>query len=339
MDILQKQFRAPEIYGDFWFNSDPIPLGALRGYVILITFWDCMSLGSIRALPYVQEWNRRYADKGLVTIGVHTPEFPFARDPSVVRKAIHKLGIRFPVVMDNEYLIWSAFHNRTWPTHYLINKLGFISYIQQGEGSYQNFERSIQSLIAETGYHGDFPVVMEPLREMDRQGVRLYQATPNILAGYQRGTLGNVEGAHPESCSHYNDPGMYLEGRIYLDGVWLLSRDYARLQTNEGKEGASIVMYNAKEVYAVIKPEGESNFQVFIQQDGKYLTAENKGVDVNIDTEQRSHILVNEPRLFHLVKNPEFGEHIIRLSARSNGFALYSFSFVSSVVTELISNN
>jgi hypothetical protein len=339
MDILQKQFRVPEIYGDFWFNSDPIPLGALRGYVILISFWDYTSLSSVRALPYLQEWHRRYAAMGLVTIGVHSPEFTFGRDPSVVRKAIHKLGIRFPVVMDNDFLIWSAFRNRTWPTHYLVDKNGFIRYIQQGEGSYQNFEHSIQSLIVETGYHGEFPVVMEPLREIDRQGMRSYRATPVILAGYQRGTLGNVAGAQPESSCHYDDPGMYLEGRIYLEGDWFLSRDYAKLQSSEGKEGASTVMYNAKEVYAVIKPEGESNFQVFVQQDEKYLTADNKGDDVKIDSEQRSHILVKEPKLFHLVKNPEFAEHKLRLITRSNGFALYSFSFVSSIIPELISNN
>ena len=122
MDALQKQFRVPEIYGDFWFNSDPIPLGALRGYVILIDFWDYTNQHCLRTLPYLQEWHRRYADKGLVTIGVHTPEFPFARDPINVREAIEKLSIRFPVVMDNDYIIWGAFRNRKWPTKYLIDK-------------------------------------------------------------------------------------------------------------------------------------------------------------------------------------------------------------------------
>src|SRR5438093_1112387 len=125
MDILPKQFRTPEIYGDYWFNSDPIPLGALRGYVILIDFWDYSNLGSLNALPYLQEWHRRYLDKCLVTIGVHTPEFPFARDPINVRRAIDRLGIRYPVVIDNDSIIWSAFRNSAWPTKYLIDKNGF----------------------------------------------------------------------------------------------------------------------------------------------------------------------------------------------------------------------
>src|SRR5437870_542043 len=173
MDILPQQFRVPEMYGDYWYNSDPIPVSALRGYVILVEFWDYTNQSSIRSLPYVQEWNRRYADKGLVTIGVHTPEFPFGRDPMNLRPAIERLNIRYPVVSDNDYIIWGAFRNQTWPTKYLVDKHGFLRYVHPGEGSYQNIEHALQSLLVEAGYHDDLPIVMEPLREEDRPGVYL----------------------------------------------------------------------------------------------------------------------------------------------------------------------
>lgn len=339
MDILPKKFRTPEIYGDYWFNSDPIPLGALRGYTILINFWDYTSASSLRSLPYLQEWHRRYSEIGLVIIGVHSPEFPFARDPVRVRKAVEKLGIRYPVVMDDDFLIWEAFRNRVWPTNYLIDREGFIRYTQQGEGSYQNFEHAVQSLLSEAGYRADFPIVMEPLRDIDRSGIHCYRPTPEILVGYQRGTVGNVGAYAPESTSHYEDPGYYLEGRLYLEGDWLNTRDYLKLEESEGREGYLVLGYQAKEVNTVVKPEGETNFQVFVQQDDHYLVPENRGDDILFDNDVRSYFLVTEPRLYNIVRNKEFGEHRLKLSARSNGFALYSVSFLTSAISEVLSNN
>jgi hypothetical protein len=339
MEMLPQQFRTPEVYGDFWFNSDPITLGAMRGYVILVDFWDYTSYKWLQTLPYLREWYSRYTEKGLILIGVHTPEFPFARDAMNVRKAIDRLGIRYPVVMDNEYLVWSAFRNQQWPCKYLIDKNGFIRYVHAGEGSYQNFEHALQSLIAEAGYHAEFPLVMDPLRESDRSGGYSQKATPAILAGWQRGTIGNVEGLVPESTLHFEDPGIYIGGRVYLHGDWFSSRNYIQLEEHEGREGSLTIVYQAVEVCAVIKPEGEKKFQVFVQQDDAYLTPEIKGSDVSIDEEGRSFFLVDGGRMYSLVRAKEFGEHKLRLSTRSNGFALYSMSFGSCQIQELVSRN
>jgi len=339
MEMLQQQFRVPEIYGDYWFNSDPIPLNALRGQIILIDFWDYACQNCLRALPYVQEWHKRYKDMGLVTVGVHTPQFPFASDPMNVRKAIEKLRVKHPVVVDNSFSIWSSFRNMIWPTKHLIDKSGFIRFVHGGEGSYQNFEHAIQSLLKETGYYGEMPLVMEPLRETDRPGVICYRVTPEILTGWQRGTIGNVEGFAPESTVHYDDPGLYVDGRLYLQGNWRNDRNFLKLDEEEGREGHLVFTYQAKEVNAVVKPEGEKNFQVFVQQDDKYLDAENKGGDVLLDDEGRSYLLVTEAKLFNVLKNKEYGDHRLKLSTRSNGFALYSISFVSCVIPEMIPNN
>lgn len=336
MEILQHQFRTPEIYGDYWFNSDPITLGALRGYIILIDFWDFTSYKSLQTLPYLREWYRRYLDKGLLVLGVHTPEFPFARDAMRVRGAVARLSIRYPVVMDNDYIIWGAFRNQTWPTKYLIDKNGFIRYLHAGTGSYQNFEHAIQSLVAETGYHGEFPIIMDPVRDSDRPGAVCYRATPEILAGWQRGTIGNVEGLATESTDHYKDPGIYIDGRLYLSGDWFSGRNYVQLEAKEGRDGSLLVLYHAVEVCAVIKPEGEKRFQVFVQQDDNYLTAANKGPDIRIDEEGRSFFLVDSPRIYSIVKQEEFGDHKLRLSSRSNGFTLYSMSFGSCAMPELV---
>lgn len=338
METFSKTFRAPEIFGDFWFNTEPVSISALRGEVILLHFWDFTSLNSLRTLPYVQEWHRRYTPFGFNVVGVHTPEFPFARDPILVRQAIEKLNIRYSIVMDNDYIIWQMFKVRMLPTIILIDKDGFVRFQQTGGGSFHNIEHSIQTLITEAGYYGELPLIMEPITELDREGVIVYKPSPSIFAGYQRGALGNIEGYVPECVYHYKDPGYYFEGKIYLEGTWFLSRNYIKLAEDEGNEGSVIILYKAKDVFSVIRPEGETQFQVFIQQDGKYLTNENKGDEIKIDQEGRSYILVKDTKLYNIVKNPEYGEHILRMSTRSNGFTLYAISFLTSPIPEFILN-
>ncbi len=339
MDIIFEQFRVPGIYGDYWFNSDPIPVGAMGGYVLLIDFWDYSSHHCLQTLPYVKEWHHRYADKGLVTIGIHTPQFPFAEDPLNVRNAVEALSIKHPVVMDNSYYVWNAFRNRTWPTKYLVDKNGFVKYSQVGEGSYQNFEHAIQSLLNDAGYHGELPFAMAPVREIDRPGVVCYHASPDILAGWQRGTIGNVEGFSPESTVHYEDPGVYVQGRLYLSGNWLNDRNFLRLNDPAGGGGYMTILYEAKEVNMVVRPEGEQRFQVFVEQDNQYVSRENLGEDLLLDEQGRSYFIVDRARLFNIVRNKEYGEHTLKLMTRSNGFSLYSVSFVSSIIPETINEN
>ncbi|HLF15775.1 MAG TPA: redoxin domain-containing protein [Bacteroidota bacterium] len=337
MEILQKQFRAPDIYGNFWINSEPVSVSALRGYVALVEFWDYTSQGWIRGVPYVREWHRRYLDSGLVVIGVHTPRFPFGRDPGAVRKAVDSFGIKYPVVMDNDFLVWGAYRSTVWPTKYLIDKNGFFRYIHGGEGSYQNFEQAIQSLLHEIGYQADIPPLMDPIRDIDRPGAYCFRATPEILAGWQRGTIGNVEGFAPESTIRYADPGVYVEGRIYLDGDWSTHRSHIRLSEQEGRSGSLTIRYQGREVNVVLEPEGERNFQVFVRQDGMHLDASNSGEDIFSDGEGRSFLKVDEARLFRVVNNREYGEHTLTLTSRSNGLSVYCISFVSCVIPEMIS--
>jgi thiol-disulfide isomerase/thioredoxin len=339
MESFPTSFRAPEILSELWFNSDPLSISSLRGTIVLVDFWDYSCHACLAGLPYLGEWNRRYAELGLVTVGVHCPEFPFGRDQRNVSREIEKLGIKYPVVVDNDFVVWNSYRVRVWPTRFLIDKNGFIRYRQEGMGSYQNFEHAIQSLLMETGHRGELPLIVEPLRDVDVPGAICYRVTPEIMMGYQRGTVGNVEGYFPESVVEYRDPGFYLEGRIYLHGKWVIERDFLRLHEKEGDEGYVALSYQAREVNAVLKPEGEVGFQMFVSQDGSFLTKENRGEDVRIDAEGRSFVLISEPRLYNLVKNPEFGEHTLKLSSRSSGFALYSISFVSCIIPELVSTN
>ncbi|MBD9416122.1 cytochrome c biogenesis protein DipZ [Pseudomonas sp. PDM16] len=132
-----------------WLNSAPLNRGALRGKVLLIDFWTYGCINCQRTLPKVQDWARRYRDQGLVVIGVHTPEYAFEKVISGVREEVERLGIEYPVAIDNDYRIWNAFSNSYWPAHYFVDAEGRIRYLHIGEGGYAEQERVIVALLAE----------------------------------------------------------------------------------------------------------------------------------------------------------------------------------------------
>src|SRR5207237_1591055 len=141
-------------HADAWLNSPPLIASALRGKVVLVDFWTYTCINWLRTLPYVRAWAEKYKDRGLVVIGVHTPEFRFEKDVDNVRRAVKDMKIDFPITIDNDYAIWTAFDNQYWPALYLIDAQGRIRYHQFGEGEYERSERIIQQLLSEAGFSG-----------------------------------------------------------------------------------------------------------------------------------------------------------------------------------------
>lgn len=132
-----------------WFNSTPLTIEALRGKVVLVDFWTYDCINCQRHLPHVSQWAEKYKDRGLVVIGVHTPEFAFERKTENVRDAIARLRIKHPVVQDNDYGSWRSFGNQYWPADYLIDREGRLVYTHVGEGGYDEMARRIEALLAE----------------------------------------------------------------------------------------------------------------------------------------------------------------------------------------------
>jgi hypothetical protein len=335
LDCEPGTIRAHELYGDYWFNSDPVPVLAQRGNIVLLDFWDYTSSASLHALPYVIDWHRKYGPQGLVVLGVHTPRFPFGREPENVQRAIHRLGIPYPVVMDNEAMVWARYGNRVWPTQHIVDRHGFVRFINAGGGSPGATEHMLQTLMLDAGLLNDFPDLTEPLRETDRPGAVCYRATPEIYAGYLRGSMGNVEGYSPESAVHYSDPGIYFEGKFYVAGDWSNGRDEMHLVGNEG--GDFLVRYSGLEVDVVLSSPGAQGVEVAVRQDGQHVPKEALGDDVRIGGEGRSLLSVREPRSYHLIRNREHGEHLLKVEAPAGSLMLYALSFTPGVIPELIS--
>ena len=140
---------APELATGNWINSDPIKLKDLRGRVVLIDFWTFACSNCRNTLPFIKSWNDRYREKGLAVIGVHSPEFDEEKQLENLRREIVSLGIRYPVVTDNDYQTWTAYNVEAWPTMFLVDKQGRIRWMHVGEGRYEEAERLIQKLLEE----------------------------------------------------------------------------------------------------------------------------------------------------------------------------------------------
>jgi hypothetical protein len=220
-----------------------------------------------------------------------------------------------------------------------VDKNGFIRVKKEGEGSYAATEHAIQTLLYDAGVGEELPLPMEAIRDIDKTGAVCYRTTPEIHAGYLRGSIGNVEGYSPESVVRYADPGIYLDGRFYVAGDWMNGRDSLRLEETGGREGHIILGYQAVEVGGVLRREGTGKIEVEVRQDDRFLTSENRGEDVRLAANGRSYLVISEPRLYNIVKNREYGEHVLKLTARSNAFSAYSFAFLTAVIPELVSNN
>jgi len=140
---------APELATGDWINSEPLKLKDLRGRVVLIEFWTFGCFNCRNTLPHIKDMDNRYREKGLIVIGVHSPEFAEERIPENLRRQVLSLGIRYPVVSDNDFQTWNAYKVEAWPTIFLLDKQGRIRWMRVGEGDYDKAERLIQELLAE----------------------------------------------------------------------------------------------------------------------------------------------------------------------------------------------
>jgi thiol-disulfide isomerase/thioredoxin len=339
MELEPKHIHAPELYGNFWLNSDPIFLRDFSGGVVLLDFWDFTCVNCIRTLPYIQAWQKKYNAFGLTVVGVHTPEFEFATSPERIQKALENFKITYPVMLDNEALIWNAYSVRTWPTRCLVDRDGYIRFVQHGEGGYVEFERAIQQLLSEAGSHGELPALTIPFRDEDNAGAVCFRPTSELYLGYLRGALGNPEGYNPESTLEYTDPGIYLPERFYATGKWMNERQCLRFDGNEGEDGAILLPYQACDVNAVMGSRDGSLCEVIVQQNSQPIPKEISGDDIIQLPKQQSSLFVDIPRMYTIVHNKEFGSHLLKLSTSNPNLEIYSFSFTTSVIPELISTN
>jgi thiol-disulfide isomerase/thioredoxin len=335
MNIDKSQFqKAPNLtqiagYINTPNNNQPINLANYNGKVILIDFWTYSCINCIRTIPYLNDWYSKYADKGFVIIGVHSPEFEFEKNYDNVKSAVQKFGIKYPVVLDNNLGTWNAYGNQYWPRHYLIDTQGYIREDHIGEGGYAETEKTIQSLLAERAALDGFKQISfntkaaPTINTKSLQYIDLSkQTTPEIYLGYSyaRSPLGNSQNFEPEQTVTYTiPPNTSLQPNIvYLEGRWKNNRDNIELQ---GDSGSIILTYYAKAINIVASGKGQTGV---VTEDGNTkIPIKSIGADLNKD----GKFTLNGQRLYNLALHDSYGVHSIIINVKGKGFQLYTFTF------------
>ena len=330
---------AAEITGiEAWVNTEPLCLSDLRGNVVLVDFWTYTCVNCIRTFPYLRQWHARYADDGLVILGIHTPEFEFEKDRENVRKASVDDAIVWPVALDNDYGTWRAYNNRYWPAKYLIDKDGVIRYYHFGEGSYAETEREIRKLLEEAGADLTLDIELPTDQIVDPAFLRARKLTRELYGGYGRGCWSRYVFDIDAFCNskdqvrQYSEPGDdHEDDLIYLQGPWRANEEslqYAPDGSNGDYEDYLLLKFTARTANAVLTPDaGGEPFKVLVTLDGQPITEENRGKDIVTEDDGRTFLVVDEPRLYSIVDAAEYGTYTLTMASNSSQFALFAFTF------------
>jgi thiol-disulfide isomerase/thioredoxin len=282
-----------------WLNSPPLTPADLGGKVIVVNFWTYTCINWLRQLPYVRAWASRYADDGLVVVGVHTPEFGFEHDLDNVRRAVRDMRIDYPVATDNSYAVWTAFANHYWPALYFADVEGRIRHHHFGEGEYQQSEMVIQQLLAEAGSAG---AGHEPV-PVDATGVEAPADWGSLRSaenytGYERTeNFASPGGAVPGKRHAYALPARLAPNHWALAGDWTMTEQAVTLDEAGGR---LVYQFHARDLHLVMGPTAaDSSVRFIVSVDGEPPGAAH-GADVDADgsgtlTGQRLHQLIRQP--------------------------------------------
>ncbi|NNM43283.1 MAG: cytochrome c biogenesis protein DipZ [Chlamydiae bacterium] len=288
------QGKAPELVGIVgWINSTPLSLEDLKGKVVLIDFWTYSCINCLRTLPFLEKWDDNYRDKGLVIIGIHTPEFAFEKDRANVEKAVQTLGIQYPVALDNNYETWQAYHNQYWPAHYLIDQNGNLRMIHFGEGAYGETENAIRSLL------GLSTLVMQDRKETT------HELTPETYLGLERAhSYTSQISIKPNKVAQYSYKTPLENDQVGLRGLWSVENEFI---LSEGDDSFLDLNFLAKQVYLVLSGVTTTPLQVYM--DGKFI----------------KEISFTGPQKYDIVKT-EYRRHQLSIKI-PKGIKAYAFTF------------
>jgi len=319
-----------------WINSAALTPSDLRGKVVLVDFWAYTCINCLRTLPYLHAWYGTYRNSGFVIVGVHTPEFDFEADSGNVNAAVKRLGVDWPVVIDNGHAIWNRYQNDAWPKEYLFDQQGKLVDTQTGEGEYQQTEAKIQGLLrtADPGIHLPAIMALLPQDDYTKPGAVCYPQTNETFVGPWHG-VAVVNPGFPDGSGDVNyvdDSHADRDGNIYLQGYWRPTQHGEAMVARSG-DGYLRLPYHAIQVVGVMKPETGDAIRVNVVQDGKPVSRADAGSDLTYDASGASYVTVDSARAYDLLMNARFGHHDLRLYPQHYGLGVYSFAFESCEVT------
>jgi thiol-disulfide isomerase/thioredoxin len=306
-----------------WLNSPPLTVSGLRGRVVLVDFWTYTCINWLRTLAYLRAWAEKYQDHGLVVIGVHTPEFDFEHDLDNVRRATTDTRVDYPVAIDNDYAIWTAFDNHYWPALYFIDAQGQIRHHQFGEGGYEQSEMIIQQLLADAGFSG----IDHDLVHVDPDGVEAAAdwdslRSPENYLGYERTeNFASPDGAVLDTGHVYAAPARLRLNDWALVGDWTVQPQAAVLDQADGR---IVYRFHARDLHLVMAPAAPGTPARFrVRIDGQ-PPGDAHGTDVD----DQGNGTITQPRLYQLIRQRgPVTERTFEITFLDPGVQAYAFTF------------
>lgn len=306
-----------------WLNSPPLTPADLRGKVVVLDVWTYTCINWLRTLPYVRAWADKYKDKGLVVIGVHSPEFPFEHDLGNVRRAAAEMRVSYPVAIDNDFAIWNALNNQYWPALYIVDAQGRIRHHQFGEGGYEQSERIIQQLLLEAGNSG----VGQGLATVDARGLEVPAAWDDLKSfenyvGYDRTeNFASSGGALRDRQRVYAVPGRLRLNQWALSGDWTMTKRAVVLNKPNGRIA---YRFHARDLHLVMGPAtggGPVRFRVLIDGNAP-------GPAHGTDVDDQGVGTVGAQRLYQLIRqSTPIADRTFEIEFLDPGVEAYAFTF------------
>ena len=306
-----------------WLNSPPLTASALRGKVVLIDFWTYTCINWQRTLPYVRAWAEKYKDRGLVVIGVHSPEFSFEKNTTNVRWAVKALQVDYPVAVDSEHVIWRAFNNQYWPALYFIDAQGRVRHYHFGEGSYEQSEMVIQRLLAEAGVGG----LRDDLVSTDARGLEAAAdwgslKSPENYVGYGRTeNFASPGGAVRDAPRAYALPARLRLNEWALSGDWTMKSEAVVLNKAHGRIA---YRFHGRDLHLVMGPAAPGTsvrFRVLIDE-------QPPGAAHGTDVDENGSGTVTEQRLYQLIRQPRpIADRQFEIEFLGSGVEAFAFTF------------
>jgi thiol-disulfide isomerase/thioredoxin len=299
-----------------WINTEPLGPGELRGHVVLVDFWTLTCINWLRTEPYIRAWSQAYRDDGLVVLGVHTPEFSFEHDIDRVRQATTQRGIDYPVAVDNDYKIWTAFDNHYWPALYFIDRDGIIRDHHFGEGRYEQSERLIQRLLGV-----ERKLVSVQGRGVEAEADWAHLRTPETYVGYARSEhFAAPDVAAFDEARDYQLPDRLPLNQWALGGEWTIGSENIALD----RGGGTIAFrFHARDAHLVLSSRAPDPVAFRVLLDGE-APGSSHGVDVDED----GNGLLRDGRLYQLVRQHDrVRERTLQITFLDHGAEAYVFTF------------
>ena len=306
-----------------WLNSEPLSPAGLRGKVVLVDFWTFTCVNWLRTFPYVRGWAEKYGGRGLVVIGVHTPEFPFEGDIDNVRKQAKALGVGYPIAVDTNYEVWRAFDNNYWPALYLADAQGRIRAHHFGEGAYDMSEMILQQLLADAGFSGfrDDLVTVQPERtEVAAEWSSLESG--ETYTGYEQAEgFASPGGAVPNKPRTYTVPSRLNLNDWALSGLWTITGRAAVLNEANGR---IVFRFHARDVNLVVgPPKGAPSVQFRVFIDGDPV-----GAAHGSDVDGQGQGTADDQRLYQLIRQRgSIEDRTFEIEFLDAGAEAYCFTF------------